>query len=64
VFGTRREEVKGGRRQLYSERLHKLPSSPYITGQIKQDETGREWGPNENKSNAYNMREKKLKVRD
>jgi len=45
--------VKGGRRQLYSEGFHKLHSSPYITGQIKKDEMGREWGPNGNMSNAY-----------
>jgi len=38
---------------LYSEGFHKLHSSPYITGQIKKDEMGREWGPNGNMSNAY-----------
>jgi hypothetical protein len=52
VFGTRREGVTGGWRQLYSERLHKLHSSPYIIGQIKGDEMGREWGPHGNMSNA------------
>jgi hypothetical protein len=49
---------------LYSERLHKLRSSPYIIGQIKQDQIGREWDLNGNKSNAYSMTEKKLKVGD
>jgi hypothetical protein len=35
IFGTKRDEVTGERRKLYSEKLHNLYLSPNIVRQIK-----------------------------
>jgi hypothetical protein len=35
IFGTKRDEVRGGRRKLYNEALHDLYSSSSITTMIK-----------------------------
>jgi hypothetical protein len=35
IFGPKRDEVKGDRRKLHNEELHKLYSSPNITRMIK-----------------------------
>jgi hypothetical protein len=35
IFGTKRDEVTGGRRKLHSEELHNLYSSPSIITMIK-----------------------------
>jgi hypothetical protein len=41
VFRPRRDEVTGGRRKLYNEKLRNLYSSPSIIRMIEEDEMGR-----------------------
>jgi hypothetical protein len=35
IFGTKRDEVRGGCRKLHNEELHNLNSSPHIIRMIK-----------------------------
>jgi hypothetical protein len=43
IFGTKRNEVTGGRRKLHNEKLHNLYFSPKCnyTDQVKEDSMGR-----------------------
>jgi hypothetical protein len=41
IFGSRRNQVSGGRRKLHIEKLHNLYSSPNIINNKIEDEMGR-----------------------